>query len=653
MANEVRITVGADTKDADRNLKTFREKLDKLSANARKVGIGLSAMGAAGVLAIKGFTSAALEQERAVKTLASVVGSAGESFADVEAKIMATTAALQKKTNFGDEEQIRVLAKLVPMLGSTDAALAALPAVMEVATVTGKDFNSVVDTMGPVLAGMTNRIRGTSLEFDAAQGPMERVAHIMATLGGAAEADVDPFIQMGNAIGDVKESIGSALLPIITPLIAKITRLAEWLQTINPSILKWGAGILAAATALGLIGGPLLIFLSFMPKIIMGLKGMAMATLSFNKAILANPVVLVFAAVAGALAIFVTMWSQNMFGIRDKARVAFVAVGDFLVSAINKMISGLQMAAEKLSFLLPKGVEEAIAGIKPLEIETGKVFDNVVNKADDFAGDLKDKFKGFMFPAGEESGEGLGSGIHQGLMPKIDETVEQANEKLGEIGKKVPSLTDNLNTLGLTFDDARDRVFALTSEGMSSFDAWEKVTEHFASKVDQKFQDIVNNYGKVGDASLAAAETAEEAADRMAAAAEAAAARISAAFGSKAGALGFESNLVGIGAMESFAGLTGKALIDKVAEVNAEIAGIAGMAHGGFVGGAEGAPSLAMVHGGELVLNRSQQAEMGSTFNITVNGSVDDPQQMARLIAQEVDAVIGRNAVRNEQLRSR
>ena len=44
---------------------------------------------------------------------------------------------------------------------------------------------------------------------------------------------------------------------------------------------------------------------------------------------------------------------------------------------------------------------------------------------------------------------------------------------------------------------------------------------------------------------------------------------------------------------------------------------------------------------------------MGNTINVTINGNVDDPQTMARLIAQEVDAVIGRNAVRNEQLRSR
>jgi hypothetical protein len=105
--------------------------------------------------------------------------------------------------------------------------------------------------------------------------------------------------------------------------------------------------------------------------------------------------------------------------------------------------------------------------------------------------------------------------------------------------------------------------------------------------------------------------------------------------------------------MESFAGLTGSALMDKVAEVNASIAGIAGMADGGIVGGPKGSPQLRVVHGGEMVLNEGQQSGMGSTFNITVNGNVDDPAQMARLIADQVNTIMGEASIRNEATRSR
>jgi len=76
-------------------------------------------------------------------------------------------------------------------------------------------------------------------------------------------------------------------------------------------------------------------------------------------------------------------------------------------------------------------------------------------------------------------------------------------------------------------------------------------------------------------------------------------------------------------------------------------------ANGGFIGGSEGSKQVVMAHGGELVLNRSQQAALGSTFNITVNGNVDDPQDMARTIAEQVNAALGEAAMRNEQTRSR
>jgi hypothetical protein len=90
MANNVQITIGADASNAESALKKFQDSV-------RKAGLALSAMGAGGALAIKGFTSAALEQERALKTLAAVVENTGESFSQVEAKILAATSALQKK----------------------------------------------------------------------------------------------------------------------------------------------------------------------------------------------------------------------------------------------------------------------------------------------------------------------------------------------------------------------------------------------------------------------------------------------------------------------------------------------------------------------------------------------------------------------------
>ena len=335
MANEVRITVGADTKKADKAVKGFQDRLKDMSGKAKIAGAALSAMGVGGVMAMKGFAEAALVQKQAVDGLAAVVNNAGESFGDVEEKVMRVTAALQKKTNYGDEAQLRVLKQLVPMLGSTDKALEALPAVMEVAAATGKDFESTVATLGPVLAGMTNKVRGTALEFDKSQGPMERVAEIMKVLGGTAAATADPFTQMENAMGDVKESIGFALLPIITPLVKHLQTLAEKIQTVNPRFLKIAAVALAVATGVGLIGGPILLIIGLLPLLATGFAVLAGAMLPITAIVLG-----LTAAIAAGIFIYKN-WGNITNWIGDRIENFRMKIQP-LVDAISGLIKKIK-----------------------------------------------------------------------------------------------------------------------------------------------------------------------------------------------------------------------------------------------------------------------------------------------------------------------
>jgi hypothetical protein len=343
MANEIKVTIGADTKDADRAVKSFREKLDNVAGKARGAGMALSAMGAVGTVAITNFAQAAITQQVAVDSLAAVVTNAGENFADMEEKVMATTAALQRKTNYGDEAQIRVLTQLVPMLGNTEDALAALPAIMEVAAVTNKDFESTVATLGPVLAGMTNKVRGTSLEFDNSQGPMERVNAILAELGGTAEAQANPFTQMGNAIGDVKESLGAQLLPIITPVINKIQEFAEKLQNVNPTFIKVAALVLAIATAVGVIGGPILLLIGMLPMLAAGFALVSAA---------AFPITAIIVGIAAAVAAGVLIWKNwdkiTSFVSRSVETLVgwFQSLWDIVMKVIEKVKVFWQMFTE-------------------------------------------------------------------------------------------------------------------------------------------------------------------------------------------------------------------------------------------------------------------------------------------------------------------
>ena len=270
MANNVNITIDADAKKAEDKLKQFQ-------ANVRKAGLALSAMGAAGAFAIKGFTAAAIKQDQAMALFLNSSRNAGAEMVGLEQKIKGVTRALQDKTNFGDEEQLAVLAKMIPVLGSTEKAMAALPAIMDAAATTGRGLKEQSETLTKALAGTVHQAESLGIKFDKTATFEERLALITKLTGGAAEAAADPFTQLGNATGDLAEKIGEALLPVVVPLIDKIKEFAVRLQTVNPVIIQWGAGILAAATAIGLLGGPLLLIISALPKLILGLKGVTLA----------------------------------------------------------------------------------------------------------------------------------------------------------------------------------------------------------------------------------------------------------------------------------------------------------------------------------------------------------------------------------------
>jgi hypothetical protein len=355
MANEVRITIGADTKAADKAVKSFREKLDGMAGKAKAVGAGLSVMGAGGIAAIKGLTGAAMEQVQAEALLESVITAAGESYGDQIGNINKVTAALQAKTNYGDEAQLAVLAKLVPVLGSTELALEALPAIMDLAATTGEDFGAVAKRLGPVLAGATNNVASLGLKFEENEGPTERIAILLGKVGGAAEANADPMTQMSNDLGDVSQAIGKELLPLLLPLIDKVRELALKAQTINPIFFKIAAVVLVAATALGVIGGPILLLIGFLPALAAGFAVVSAAAL---------PITLVILGIAAAVAAGILIW-KNWNNITDyvKDRLDSI-VGKFkaLWDIIKKVLSTIKNLTSSLMDSPIGGIIGAVGG---------------------------------------------------------------------------------------------------------------------------------------------------------------------------------------------------------------------------------------------------------------------------------------------------
>ena len=113
-ANIVSILIRAD----DKATPVVNKFADTMKRHRVAIGAAFTAIGVAGLLMGKSVVTAALEQQKAISVLASLVEATGDSWDRHRVRVMAVTAALQDKTNFGDEEQIRVLACMIPVLGS-------------------------------------------------------------------------------------------------------------------------------------------------------------------------------------------------------------------------------------------------------------------------------------------------------------------------------------------------------------------------------------------------------------------------------------------------------------------------------------------------------------------------------------------------------
>ena len=454
MANNVNITIGADASKAEGALKKFQ-------ANVRKAGLALSAMGAAGAFAIKGFTDAALRQNEAMALFLNSAENSGAAMAGLEEKVTSVTAALQRKTNFGDEEQLAVLAKMIPVLGSTEKAMAALPAIMDAAATTGRGLREQSETLTKALAGTVHQAESLGIKFDEAATFEERLAEITRLTGGAAEAAANPFIQLGNAVGDVSEQIGKALLPVVVPLVEKLKEFAEDLQKVNPQIIRWSAGILAAATAFGLLGGPFLLILSTVPKMIFGIKGLTLAFKKLGLAMLANPISIVIVGIIAAVGALAFAFNKNFLGIRDLVADVFQFVADFILGKINFIMKGVQSVIAVLPGI-PSGVKKAVASFKPLEVDVKATFDNIgfsindmVDGVKDQFQSLKDKFMDFVFTA--------------------EEGVDNSTDEFNTFANTVDKVANKVSDLGPTSDKA------FTAMAESAEDAQKRIQGAMAS----------------------------------------------------------------------------------------------------------------------------------------------------------------------------
>lgn len=250
--NKVKIDITVDAKKGTSDIKKFTKdtkssmgKVEKAGvSSARKMGKAWLAVGTVvagtvfvAVRAMKDFYQAALQQDLAIKGLNVALQGAGRYTPEFSAQLQHLASSLQQTTNFGDETTLAGIKMLTMFKGISNKELPrTTKAMLNLSAAMGIDMQTAAKAFGMASEGNLGQLSRYIGTIDKARFETEGFTYILELLeqkvGGQAEAMVDPFKQLSNAAGDVKEQIGFLIQE----------NLAEWAQAgvrYLTELVKW------------------------------------------------------------------------------------------------------------------------------------------------------------------------------------------------------------------------------------------------------------------------------------------------------------------------------------------------------------------------------------------------------------------------------
>lgn len=222
----------------------------------------------------------------------------------------------------------------------------------------GENLNIILDELGVTSLRQTDtmkRLSGASeLMADMvniSNNAWEENSALTNESSKRYETTAAKITQMKNTVTELCVKLGDILLPILNKIISAISKFTNWLTNLNPAAQKIVLVVLAIVSALG----PFLIILAklissvgtimtIVPKLVAIIKTVRTAFAAFNATLLANPIVLIVAAIAALIAGFVLLWNKcewfrNFWiGLWENVKNVCKAVIDGIVGFFTEII---------------------------------------------------------------------------------------------------------------------------------------------------------------------------------------------------------------------------------------------------------------------------------------------------------------------------
>ncbi len=242
-------------------------------------------------------------------------------------------------------------------------------------------------------------------------------------------------------IKDLSETLGNELLPIVTPMVEKIseavTRFAEWAAENKELTKKIVIGI-AAFGALMLVLGPILIIL---PGIVtaVGLVGGALG-------LILSPIGLAVLAIGAIILVgynliknweeyketFIWLWEEIKIGISEKVKelkksleIIFGAIKNVITTKLNELKTSFQTIWD---FIKDTIVTPIVDGIKSKIEEITETIDRIIEKFNEMirkAKEAMEKASGAVGGLGGWIGGGIQSGMSSIGLPTMNDFISR------------------------------------------------------------------------------------------------------------------------------------------------------------------------------------------------------------------------------------
>lgn len=321
-------------------------KLDDIKGKLGGVNVSALALGAGAVVAVGAFAAglascvkAAADEEIGIVRLKAAVDASGTSYDSVSGSIETYIAAATRKTGFDDGVQRESIARLTMTTGNYKTALDLMPLAMDLARAKGMDLTAASEIVGKVHEGNTGILGRYGIVLKEGATSQEALAAMQQKFGGQAEAYGNTFAgaqdKMSTSIGNLKETIGAALLPVLTIFFTMLSDLATAAipqVEVALGFLKDNADIIIPVlAAMGTV-----ILVAVIPPLIAWAVAAAAAAAATIVALL--PVIAPIAAIGAAVALLAVAWKNDWGGIQEKTQAVF----DFLQPYIETAMAFIQ-----------------------------------------------------------------------------------------------------------------------------------------------------------------------------------------------------------------------------------------------------------------------------------------------------------------------